>query len=237
MARFNAAKMVGATDPKFQRLYNSLIDLLDTGYVTEATIGGKRVKVSINPQEGIVVTVDGAKVFGVDSNGNVYVQRISNTVDNSYYAEFGYGASAGLAMYMPDGSGGFIRYVNIAPTVGGGMTFIDRYDNSRLQILETGDFTVWDTNDKLRLNINIDGSITMYDTSDNIVFWASDAGNFCQLHAASTIDNAIGVDETGAYIIVAGAKAYLSAVFAPATPTGEPYCTVGEAVAFAIALG
>jgi hypothetical protein len=238
MPRFGDAKMLGASDVKFQHFYNMLIDLLDTGYVTEAIINGKKIKVSINPKDGIVVTVDSVKVFGVDSSGNVYVQRISNTTDNSYYAEFGYGDSAGMALYMPDGVGGSIRFVNIAPTVDGGVTFVDKDDNSRMQILTDGGFTIWDTNDKLRLNVAGDGSIYMYDTSDNMVFWASDASNFCQIHAASTVDNAIGVDETGAYIIVAGAKSYLSAVFAPITPVGgSAYCTVEQAIAYAIALG
>ncbi|MFA7663007.1 MAG: hypothetical protein WCX88_03780 [Patescibacteria group bacterium] len=89
MARFNAAKIFDAIDKKFQMVYNQLIDLLDTGYSTTATINGKEVTVDINPKTGISITIDGVKVFGVGSDGRLFSESLSNVETSDVYATIG----------------------------------------------------------------------------------------------------------------------------------------------------
>lgn len=191
MARFNAAKMWGALDTKFQSVYNQLIDLLDTGYVTELTIDSKKVRVEISPKVGIEITVDGVKVFGVSSTGRIFAQSISNLDDGTWYAEMGYGADSGLSLY----NGTPIRFCNITSDV-------------------SDDIVVFDKNTKQRITVAPDGSITIYDaaSTQELVLWCDFTGGFIQLHAPRKTpykDHAIGVDQTGAYKITAGVKAYL----------------------------
>jgi hypothetical protein len=59
--------------------YQGVTITAEDGFVSSATIGGKTVVVSVNATDGIKVTVDGTAVFGVDSNGNLFANRIANT--------------------------------------------------------------------------------------------------------------------------------------------------------------
>lgn len=89
MGRFSAAKMIGAIDTKFQLMFNKLIDLLDTGYMVEKTINGKRIRISIDPQNIIEVLVDDKKVFGVSDDGYVYANRLYDPDDPLAYVQVG----------------------------------------------------------------------------------------------------------------------------------------------------
>ena len=53
MARFNAAVMDGASDPKFQNRYNYLLDLLDMGYIVEKRINGVPIKIDVSSSVGL----------------------------------------------------------------------------------------------------------------------------------------------------------------------------------------
>lgn len=53
MARFNAAKMIGATDLAFQRKFNQLINLLDTGYHVQTTLDGEKITIKVDPKVGL----------------------------------------------------------------------------------------------------------------------------------------------------------------------------------------
>lgn len=66
MAKFNSAKMIGADDKGFQQKYNELIDLLDTGYVVESMRSGKHLKIQLNSDVGMKMTVDGSSIFSID---------------------------------------------------------------------------------------------------------------------------------------------------------------------------
>lgn len=95
MARFNAAVMSGASDNKFQNIYNYLLDLLDQAYVVEKMINGKMSRVEISPEHGIVISYDGNNILSTDpltgrlslgSEGNLYIDTedgivIRSTID------------------------------------------------------------------------------------------------------------------------------------------------------------
>ena len=105
MARFAAAKMNGAIDVRFQRFYNDLIDLLDTGYIVETTLDSHKFKISITAKDGVVITSDGKTVLGLDSSGAAFVTKLAY-VDNpeSKYGIIGDfpGVGYGLALYDTD---------------------------------------------------------------------------------------------------------------------------------------
>ena len=69
--------------------------------------------------------------------------------------------------------------------------------------------SIFDVQERVRISVSSDGSLTAYDNAGNLVIWISKSGNFAQLHLPSSIDNAIGVDATGAYKIKSGTKTYL----------------------------
>ena len=77
MARFSAAKMIGAIDAKFQRYYNMLIDLLDTGYMTEATINGQKLRIEVSPQKILAIYLDGLQIGGIQLIDN----RLTATIE------------------------------------------------------------------------------------------------------------------------------------------------------------
>jgi len=75
MGKFNAAKMSGAEDVAFQNNYNYLIDLLDSGYMTEAIVNGHRIRIDLNSQIGLNGTNDNVQMFGLDPNtGNFFLK-------------------------------------------------------------------------------------------------------------------------------------------------------------------
>ena len=75
MGKFNAAKMSGAADVAFQNNYNYLIDLLDSGYMTEAIVNGHRIRIDLNSQIGLNGTNNNVQMFGLDPNtGNFFLK-------------------------------------------------------------------------------------------------------------------------------------------------------------------
>lgn len=81
MAKFNSAKMIGADDKGFQQKYNELIDLLDTGYVVESMRSGKHLKIQLNSDVGLKMTVDGDSIFSIDPvTGRVVIGYYDDTI-------------------------------------------------------------------------------------------------------------------------------------------------------------
>lgn len=81
MARFNAAKMLGAIDEKFQYNFNQLIDLLDTGYMVESTIADKKIRIEIAPKDGIKITADGTSILSIDPiTGEIVIGSYDATI-------------------------------------------------------------------------------------------------------------------------------------------------------------
>lgn len=224
MGRFSAAKMFGAIDKKFQDMYNSLIDLLDTGYSVSTTLGGKKVKIDINAKEGISITVDGVKAFGVASDGRVFTQSISNVDDSENYGEIG---------IMPSGFPGFrlvspeYNYFRLTRLVGGGFGLIDHNGIIRMSFSLDGTTYIKDQNDVIRLYVNADGAFGIYDDEGNprcyisadkifAVNGGQDTRNTIIASATETFirqpgatHHALGVDATGPYKIISGVKTYL----------------------------
>ena len=89
MAGFTAAKMLGALDKKFERVYNYLIDMLCTEIKQETTINGKHIVVTMSPKKIVQVTVDGVKLFGVDSSGYVFATRFIDPNNPENYMVIG----------------------------------------------------------------------------------------------------------------------------------------------------
>lgn len=89
MGKFSAAQTSGAIDLKLQSALNYLCELLDSGYVTEALISGKRVRIDVNPQDGFKMVVDGTPVFYIDNTGTaVFTGKV--TVGSNTEFEVGY---------------------------------------------------------------------------------------------------------------------------------------------------
>ena len=82
MARFNSAKMNLALDPVFEMKFNQLIDLLDTGYITEQLIDGKVSRVEVSPTKGLHVSYGGNPVMYVDPlTGQVVIGNYEDKLD------------------------------------------------------------------------------------------------------------------------------------------------------------
>ena len=130
---------------------------------------------------------------------------------NSKYLSFGHIVSGGglLVDY----------YINLGENPGGATErHIFSYD-ARIRgklVMEgpidvaTIDVTmIRDAASRNRISVAPAGDFVVYDNAGNLVIWISKSGNFAQLHLPSSIDNAIGVDATGAYKIKSGTKTYL----------------------------
>ncbi len=70
MPNYFTAKMTGAVDEKFQRQYNYLIDMLNEGYTVEGMVNDQKIRISVNPREGIVASKNGQIQLGFDMDGN-----------------------------------------------------------------------------------------------------------------------------------------------------------------------
>jgi len=66
MGKFSAAKSFDATDKRLQTAVNYLIELIETGYVAEGLVGEHRVRVDVNSQQGLAMTVDGEQVISLN---------------------------------------------------------------------------------------------------------------------------------------------------------------------------
>lgn len=69
MGRFSAAKMFFALDLKFQKMYNNLIDLLDSGYIVSGKIGDKDIAVEMSSKKPFEMSINGVKQIYVNTNG------------------------------------------------------------------------------------------------------------------------------------------------------------------------
>jgi hypothetical protein len=126
MGKFNAAKMSGGADVAFQNNYNYLIDLLDNGYLAEGIVGGKRVRVDVNPRDGFKMNIDNTDVFYIDSTGDaVFTGKV--TIGSNSEFEEGYNpitlsddAKDSLAQSM-----GYDDYADMVAEATAGNTIID----------------------------------------------------------------------------------------------------------------
>jgi hypothetical protein len=217
MARFNAAKVWGAIDKKFQDAFNYLIDLLDAGYRTEATIGGKLVVVEINPRTGLSITVDGTKVAGIDSAGNFFSSRIASpsspATSFAIIGDLDGGGGTSISLFDTEQQEDFI--FQVSETVDGsdiltGFAISDANDVTRIAVSNSGEMHLSDDNSVARISVFPSGDIIMYDGSGNIRSWFNEVSNFCMMRAVNGASyNEVGVDATGAYKITAGSKTYL----------------------------
>jgi hypothetical protein len=85
MGKFSAAKIFDAVDQKFQKAYNYLIDLLETGYVVESRINDKAIKVTMTAAKPYEMSIDGKKQIYISSSGvlvpNIYDINEDGRVD------------------------------------------------------------------------------------------------------------------------------------------------------------
>lgn len=206
------------------------IDLLNGRVSIKSTIDGNEVDIVLNTVEGIGIYRNSVKNFGVDTNGNLYASRIANIANPTLsYGTIGtLGVKHGLQLFKSTVStatpfasiscgsgvvsdpGLHYEYMGIEVAFfskAAGWTFGDTVQ-ARMYIKENGQFLVNDSNGG-RFSVEADGGTIAYDDNGNLTLWISKSGNFAQLHLPSSTDNAIGVDSTGAYKIIAGVKTYL----------------------------
>jgi hypothetical protein len=93
MGKFSAAKLTGGADAKTQTAHNYLIDLLESGYVSNALIEGNRVRVDVNSQGGFTISSNDVIVGGIiPINGvifNVAGALTNDATDPAFYATIG----------------------------------------------------------------------------------------------------------------------------------------------------
>lgn len=77
MGRFASAKASNDDVGIIRRMLNYLIDLLDQGYYTTATIDGKKVEVTVSPQKPFELSIDGVK--------QIYVSETTGKLVTSIY--------------------------------------------------------------------------------------------------------------------------------------------------------
>lgn len=66
MGKFSAAKIFDALDQKLQKAVNYLIDLLETGYVTEGRIDNNNIRVEVSPKVGLAFYQNGVYMGGLE---------------------------------------------------------------------------------------------------------------------------------------------------------------------------
>jgi hypothetical protein len=123
MGKFNAAKMSGSGDVAFQNNYNYLIDLLDNGYLAEGIVGGKRVRVDVNPRDGFRMNIDNTDVFYIDSTGDAVFSG-NVTIDGGENGKIIITPTVGLQMLNAAGVqiGGTAIIETILMSIAGALT-------------------------------------------------------------------------------------------------------------------
>jgi len=206
VGKFSAAKIFDAMDQKLQKAFNYLIDLLETGYVTEAYINGHKVQVKITPQNAFEVYIDNVKTMGISSDGKAFIQSISNLTNSAYYMTYGYGGSPGIECFMPV----IGKWLNISPTIAGDITIYDANSKQRMFIAIDGAFIIKDNDDNIQFHLYPDGGIELVDISGNQVFTAAGgATTTVEMICKTDSGMKLGVDATGPYKVVSGSKTYL----------------------------
>lgn len=166
MGRFSAAKTTQGTDAKLQTAHNQLIDLLDKGYMTEAIIGDKKVKIEISPSVGLKVTVDNVPVMSIDSNGYLMVNRISDPDDPKIWLQFANEIDPNWAgiQFVDNSHWSTLKlaWLSILETASAGFAFIDALNQIRIAI-----------NPK-NASLDPEGGIYMYDSAGYRKFTIND---------------------------------------------------------------
>lgn len=190
MGRFASAKANGETPTILQRALNYLIDLLDQGYSTSLTLGGKTIVITINPKDGIAITVNAIKVFGINSDGRIYAQSIGTPANTQVYAVIGQ-TTNGYGIELWDENLSVVKpFLAIRETVAGGVEFYDSSDRLRFKLGDTGYAYLADENNYVRYAHYTDGKTEIYSGGPG--------------------QNKMGVDATGVYKqLSGGAKTYL----------------------------
>lgn len=100
--------------------YNKVKITAAEGYTAEATIGGKAVKVVMNATDGIKITVDGIKTFGVTSDGRTFTQSVGNREGkDAVYGEIGtVGGTHGLRLMKTGEDTGWYGVYELGDSVG-----------------------------------------------------------------------------------------------------------------------
>ncbi len=74
---------------KQNETYNAVYINHSEGFVAEATVGGKAIKTTVNATDGMAITSDTTKVFGVTPDGSCGVVRLTHPTDDSAYLQMG----------------------------------------------------------------------------------------------------------------------------------------------------
>lgn len=233
MGRFAPSKAISDNPSIIKRALNYLIDLLDQGYSTQTTIGGKKIVINITPKVGIEITVNDAKVFGIDTNGNLFASRIANSENPEiYYAKLGdVGTANGISFYNTNQQAEPTLSIVNTYTAGvlAGNAIIDSNGVTRIGIDNSGNITIYDHNYKTRLWITLTGNLYVYDESGETRFYSLTDGSFHVRNSGNTksviehnatsgytiirnsgvADNGLMVTDVGVYKIVAGVQTAL----------------------------
>lgn len=235
MGKFSAAKILDAMDQKLQKAFNYLIDLLETGYVSESRINDKNIRVEMSPKVGFNISSDGVLIGGItDINGLLasITQIITNDpTDPKCWASVGEYTVDGIVMngigifnrdfsttqpvlrLMTVGDGSFhlvdannhVKFYN-AP----GLTAINDHNGTERINMTLTSTIIKDQNGISRLVITATGDCFIYDSAGYMRVRIEEDGNFATIIAKNGASyNALGVDATGVFKEIAGTKTYL----------------------------
>ena len=220
MGRFSDAKANSDNPTVIRKALNYLAELLDRWYETKLTIAGKKIIISINPQDGMLITVNGVKVFGIDSSGRVFASSISNVDDPDFYMTYGYSGSPGIECFAPT----IGKWLGISPTVTSGIALYDVNTDRRMEIYSNGSFTISDSN-IIRFFIDGAGSFAIWDASGILRIEASNTRS--QIKSPDGT-NALSVDNTSISMSGLPVFANNAAALAGGLSIGHLYRTNGD---------
>ena len=192
MGRFADAIVKLSSQEMLERKHNYLCNLLDEGYSAEGLVGSDVLKVKINVNDIIAVYKNDDKIFGVDADGQIFANTISNSEDADVYARIGTISnrqgiflfkrsisSTTPVMRLLIGSGsnddpGFHwEYMDYEMMFYGDDTgWIRKVDNvTRESITKSGNYTYIDQSGQTRLEILSDGIFRVKDHNDKTRFY------------------------------------------------------------------
>jgi len=183
MGKFSAAKLTGGTDVKAQTAHNYLIDLLESGYVSNALIEGNRVRVDVNPQGGFTISSNDVVIGGIiPINGTIF--NVSGAITNDATDPNCWAMIGEQTIGVTNYRGITLFNTDYSSTEAAMGIRTDAY----------GSFIVTDGNATPRISANVIGMF-LYDETGELRFIAQASGTFI-LNAAGQTTIFTGVDHT-----------------------------------------
>lgn len=198
MGKFSAALLTGGSDIKAQNAHNYLVELLETGYVSNLMLDGHRIRVDVNPKDGFTISSDEEVIGGLTSiNGTISLVAgilTNDATDTECWASIGeqvVGASTlyGIAVYKK-GFSTSVPALRIATNDAGTFYLVDSNEAVRISMTPT-ETIIGDV-----------GGVTRFSANTNYTVLV-DADTYARFLASATTTNIIAGQNSETYLEVA----------------------------------